>query len=97
MLFCGAVIKANKVMPAVVAEVIRKAPLTPEKVTFAWRMAVGPAIAKSTTVRLDADGTLLVKADSPAWLAAVRKSRSLVHIRMMDLLGEDVVKQVQFL
>ena len=29
-------------MPAVVAEVIRKAPLTDEKVAFAWRLAVGP-------------------------------------------------------
>ena len=51
-----------------VAEVIRKAPLTDEKVAFAWRLAVGPAIAKATTVRLDADGTLYVTAESQAWL-----------------------------
>jgi hypothetical protein len=46
------VIKANQVMPAVVAEVIRKAPLTGEKVSFAWRLAVGPAVDKATAVRL---------------------------------------------
>ena len=49
------VIKANQVMPAVVAEVIRKAPLTDEKVAFAWRLAVGPAVAKATSVRLGED------------------------------------------
>ena len=59
-------------MPAVVAEVIRKAPLTDEKVAFAWRLAVGPALGKATTVRLAADGTLYVTADSPAWNDAIR-------------------------
>ena len=39
-------------MPGVVAEVIRKAPLTEEKVEFAWGLAVGPAVAKATSVRL---------------------------------------------
>ena len=55
------VIQANKVMPAIVAEVIRKAPLTDEKVAFAWRLAVGPAVGKATTVRLAANGTLYVQ------------------------------------
>jgi len=90
------VIRANQVMPAVVAEVVRKAPLTPEKVAFAWRLAVGPAIDKATTVRLADNGILYVRAESPAWLAAVRKSTSLIHIRMTDLLGEDTVKKVEF-
>lgn len=89
-------IRANKVMPAVVAEVVRKAPLTPEKVAFAWRLAVGPAIDKSTTVYLTDGGTLHVRAESPAWLAAIRKSRSLIHIRLTDLLGEETVKKIQF-
>jgi hypothetical protein len=42
------VIKANQVIPGVVAEVVRKAPLTDEKVAFAWRLAVGAAVAKAT-------------------------------------------------
>jgi predicted nucleic acid-binding Zn ribbon protein len=90
------VIQANKVLPTVVAEILRKAPLSPEKVTMAWRLAVGPAIAKATTVRLVSDGTLHIKAETPAWLAAVRKSTSLIHLRMGDLLGEDTVKKLSF-
>ena len=83
-------------MPAVVAEILRKAPLTDEKVALAWRLAVGPAIAKATTVRLVPDGTLHIKAETPAWLNAVRKSTSLIHLRMGDLLGEHLVKRLEF-
>jgi predicted nucleic acid-binding Zn ribbon protein len=90
------VIQANKVMPAVVAEILRKAPLSDEKVTLAWRLAVGPQIAKVTSVRLVADGTLHIKTDSQAWIDAVRKSNSLIQIRMGDLLGENLVKRLEF-
>ena len=83
-------------LPAVVADILRKAPLTDEKVVLAWRLAVGQAIAKSTTVRLAPDGTLHVKAETPAWLSAVRKSTSLIQLRMGDLLGEDTVKRLEF-
>jgi len=96
MLFSHLMIRASKVMPAVVAQVMQKAPLTPEKVAFAWRQAVGPAIDKSTSVHLAESGTLHVRAESPAWLAAIRKSRSLIHIRLADLLGEDTVKTIEF-
>lgn len=83
-------------LPAVIAEVLRKAPLSDDKVSLAWRLAVGQAIAKSTKVRLGSDGTLHVRADTPAWLAAVRKSTSLIHLRMGDLLGDGTVKKFSF-
>lgn len=89
-------IKASAVLPGVVAEVIRNAPLSPEKVTMAWRLSVGPAVAKATTVRLDEEGVLHVEAESPAWASAVRKSRSLILNRLQQLLGEDTVRQIHF-
>jgi hypothetical protein len=88
------VIKANQVLPGVVAEVIRKAPLTDEKVAFAWRLAVGPAVHKSTNVRLAADGTLHVSAESKAWIDSVRASIGLIRSRLAHYLGEDAVKRV---
>jgi hypothetical protein len=84
------------VIPAVVEEVIRKAPMTPEKIEFAWRMAVGPAIGKATSVRLAENGTLYVTSDSPAWTAAVKKSTSLIQIRLDGFLGAGAVKFIQF-
>jgi hypothetical protein len=90
------VIKANQVMPGVVAEVVRKAPLTDEKVSFAWRLAVGPAVDKATTVRLGADGTLHVKAESQAWIDSVRASVGLIRSRLAHFLGEDAVKRISY-
>jgi hypothetical protein len=90
------VIRASKVIPAVVEEVIRKAPLTPEKVSFAWRMAVGPAIGNATSVRLGDNGQLYVTCDSAAWSAAVKKSTGLIHNRLDALLGAGAVKALQF-
>jgi hypothetical protein len=90
------VIKANQVMPAVVADIIRKAPLTDDKVAFAWRLAVGPAIAKSTQVRLAADGTLYLHAESKAWVDSIRVSVGLIRSRLAHLLGDDAVKRISY-
>jgi predicted nucleic acid-binding Zn ribbon protein len=86
----------GQVIPAVVEEVVRKAPLTPEKVAFAWRMTVGPAVGKATSVRLGDTGTLYVSCESAAWAAAVKRSRPLIHQRLNALLGADAVKALQF-
>lgn len=83
-------------MPLVVAEVIRKAPLTDEKVAFAWRLAVGPAIAKATTVRLSSGGTLHVKTDSPAWIDAIQKSAGMIRSRLGHFLGDEAVKSISY-
>jgi hypothetical protein len=90
------VIKANQVMPAVVAEVVRKAPLTDEKVAFAWRLAVGPAVGKATSVRLASDGTLYVTADSSAWSDSIRASIGMIRSRLAHYLGENAVKRIAF-
>jgi hypothetical protein len=89
------VIQANKVLPGVVAEVIRRAPLTDAKVSFAWRLTVGPALAKATTVRLDADGTLHITAESPAWFDSIRSSIGLIRSRLAHYLGDDAVKRIE--
>ena len=81
-------------MPAVVAEVIRKAPLTDEKVAFAWRLAVGPAVGKATTVRLASNGTLYVKAEAPAWNDAIGKSLGLIRSRLAHFLGDETVNRI---
>jgi hypothetical protein len=81
-------------MPAVVADVIRKAPLTDEKVAFAWRLAVGPAVGKATTVRLASNGTLYVKAEAPAWNDAIGKSLGIIRSRLAHYLGDTAVKSI---
>ena len=76
------------------AEVIRKAPLCPEKVEFAWRAAVGSAVDRVTTVRLDDSGVLHVKAADAHWTREVKRSSRLILKRLEGLLGAGVVKKL---
>ena len=80
-------------MPAALAEVLRKAPLTPEKVAFAWREAVGVAMDKVTTIELR-DRVLHVRARDATWQREVERSAALIRSRLGRLLGDDVVKYI---
>lgn len=96
MLSSVEVIQANKFMPAALADVIRKAPLCDEKVAFAWRLAVGPSVDKSTTVRLADDGTLYIRGESQAWIDSVRASIGLIRSRLAHYLGDSAIKRVSY-
>lgn len=87
-------VPAHKVIPAVLAEVLRKAPLCPEKVEFAWRAAVGPAIARATSVSLDAEGLLHITSSDAHWMTEVRRSSKLILARLEAMLGAGVVKKI---
>ena len=84
----------RQVMPDAVAEIIRKAPLTPEKVAFAWRSVVGPAINHATSVEWN-NGVLRVKAKDAAWQREVERSAALIRSRLDGLLGERVVRYIE--
>ena len=88
-------IRADRVIPAVLADVIRKEPLCPEKVDFAWRTAVGATVARVTTVRLAEDGVLHVRAADAQWAREVKRSARLILTRVSTLLGPEVVKKIQ--
>ncbi len=85
---------AHRILPSVVAEIIRKAPLSPEKVEFAWRAAVGPAVARVTKVRLDQDRVLHVTASEPHWQGEVRRSSALILARLERMLGPGTVARL---
>jgi predicted nucleic acid-binding Zn ribbon protein len=88
-------IRADRLIPAVLADVIRKAPLCPEKVDFAWRAAVGSAVDRVTTVRLDDAGVLHVTAADANWAREVRRSSRLILTRLEGLLGAGVVRKLR--
>jgi hypothetical protein len=78
-------------MPAALATVLRRAPLTPEKVAFAWRTAVGPAVDRVTTIELKGR-VLNVRAKDAAWQREVERSAALIRTRLAVLLGDDIVR-----
>ena len=86
-------IPVQAVVPHALAEIIRKAPLTPEKVEFAWRTAVGPAVAGATEIALD-EATLRVRARDRSWQRELERSAALIRKRLDDLLGAGVVRYI---
>jgi Dna[CI] antecedent, DciA len=84
-------IPVHRFMPDALAAVLRKAPLTPEKIAFAWRTAVGPSVDRVTTVQLD--GHLLrVHTRDAQWRREIEHSASLIRARLDALLGLGVVR-----
>jgi hypothetical protein len=84
-------ISIQAVVPDALAAVLRKAPLTPDKVAFAWRTAVGPALDRVTTVELKG-AVLHVRAKDAAWQREVERSAGLIRTRLDALLGAAVVR-----
>lgn len=93
MLSSPAVIPVNALVSDALATVLRKAPLTPEKVAFAWRTAVGPAVDRVTTIELRGP-VLRVRAKDAAWQREVERSAALIRIRLDALLGPGVVRGI---
>ena len=86
-------IQVQRFMPEALAEILRKAPLSDEKVAFAWRSAVGPAIDRGTAISFSA-GTLRVSAREQGYLKELERSLPLIRARLDALLGPGVVRTI---
>ncbi len=80
-------------LPEALAALIRRSPLCPEKVDFAWRTAVGPTLANATQVSLQ-DRQLIVSARDVAWSREITRALPVIRPRLVSLLGPDVVGDV---
>jgi len=87
------VIPVHEVIPGALAAMLERAPLTPEKVAFAWRLAVGPAVDRSTTIELR-QAVLYVRAKDPAWRREVERAAGGIRVRLRELLGPGVVRDI---
>jgi len=83
-------IPVHRVLPDLLGEIVRRQPLSPAKVDFAWRTAVGPAIARVSAVQLGADGTLRVKVDDRRWEREIDRVGDVIRARLDRLLGADL-------
>lgn len=77
-----------------IARIVRPAPLSIEKVTFAWRVAVGPALARVTRVTLRQDAVLDVVVSDGRWVRELERSSPTILERLRDLLGHDEVCRI---
>ncbi len=91
----GIVQSISNAIPGAMRLLLARAPLSPGKVEFAWRAAVGGALDRASVVSLRADRTIVVDVKSSYWRREVQRSRSMVLSRMRELLGSDVVSNLE--
>jgi hypothetical protein len=83
-------IAVQRVLPDTLSEIIRRQPLSQAKIDFAWRTAVGAALARVSSARLDGDGTLRVRTDDDRWTREIERARDVIRARLDRLLGGDL-------
>ncbi len=84
----------NHAVPGALADLFRRAPLSAGKVTFAWRTAVGSAVDRATTVRLE-NQVLVVETTSDQWSREIARSSAIIVSRLQAYLGEDAVARLE--
>lgn len=78
----------------VLAQIVRRQPPSPGRTQFAWQLAVGPALARVTSVVLEG-GTLTVRATDPRWLKEIDRAKATILPKLQQLLGEDEVTKLR--
>lgn len=79
----------------VLAEIVRRQPASKQRTAFAWQLAVGPAVARATTVELSDRGVLSVRAVDQRWVVEIERARDTVLLKMQQLLGRDQVIRIK--
>lgn len=78
----------------VLAQIVRRQPPSPGRTSFAWQLAVGPTLARMTSV--DLEGAILtVRATDPRWLKEIDRAKTTILPKLQQLLGEDQVTKIR--
>ena len=83
----------GQAVPNAITTLLRNTPMSPGKMQFAWKVAVGAAMDRGTFVRLEG-GHLLVEAKTAAWAKEVSRSSRIILKRLQTLLGPEVVTEL---
>ncbi len=87
-------IPVQSILSTTLVEIVRRQPASKERNAFAWQLAVGPALARVTTVDLSA-GVLSVRAVDRRWALEIERAREVVLQKMQHLLGPAEVKRLK--
>jgi len=78
----------------VLAQIVQRQPPSPARTSFAWQLAVGPALARVTSVQLDGR-TLHVRSADPRWLEEIERARATILPKVQELLGVEAVTKIR--
>ncbi len=80
------------VLPRALVELFRQGPMSQGKLEAAWRVAVGDAIARVSTVRLQPDGSVEVRAADQRWHRELKRSSAIILTKLNTLLGPQAIR-----
>jgi hypothetical protein len=82
------------IVPGALTRLFQIGPLSQGKLEVAWRVAVGDALSRVTTVRLQSDGGVEVLAADQRWQKELKRSSTVILTRLTALLGANVVTRL---
>jgi hypothetical protein len=83
------------IAPALLRSLLRNGPFSQEKLECAWVVAVGPAVARVTRVRLLPGGTVDVQAGDETWRRELKRALPEISQRLRALVGPEAVTGVR--
>lgn len=84
----------NTVVPRALTALFRNGPVSQGKLEVAWRVAVGDALSRVSTVRLRDDGSVEVHAADQRWHKELKRSAPVILARLNSMLGADAVTRL---
>jgi hypothetical protein len=84
----------TQALPGALAALLRDVPISIGKVDFAWKAAVGTAVERVTSVRLE-NRVLIVEVPDLNWAREIARSTPVILARLQTLLGGDSVSEIQ--
>jgi predicted nucleic acid-binding Zn ribbon protein len=81
----------QQIASGVLADIVRRQAPSPGRTAFAWSLAVGPALARATTIDLR-DGILRVTPKDSRWSGELERARDTILSRLQVLLGQDITE-----
>jgi len=84
----------HTIVPRALTELFRNGPLSQGKLEVAWRVAVGDALSRVSSVKLQADGSVDVHPADPRWCKELKRSSTIILGRLNTLLGTNSVTRL---
>jgi len=84
----------HTLVPRALTELFRHGPMSQGKLEVAWRVAVGDALCRVSTVTLQPDGSVDVRPSDQRWQKELRRSSPMILSRLHTLLGPDAVTRL---
>ncbi len=84
-------VPVKQVSSAALAAVLRRQPICPAKLRFAWELAAGRPMGRAAEPALGPEGVFVLQVTDAHWAREIARARPVLLERLRALLGPDSV------